>query len=410
MMREVCVTGIGVVAPIGIGYAAFRESLRAGRSGIRALPRPDDAAPLRVAGVVDIAFADHLAAPSIPGLDRVCLLARVAANQAIADAAITENAQWHSAGVYVGTGIGGVSALEAAYEEFFVRGGARIKPLTVVQAMSNAAAAQIALEHHCHGPVLTYSVACSSSAVAIGEAYRAIRHGYVDCVIAGGTEALLTPGTIRTWEALRTLALPDVADPAASCKPFSKNRTGLVLGEGAGMVVLESVEHARARGARIYARLAGYGCRTDATHMTKPDADGQTATMLAALADAGLPAGAIDYINAHGTATLAGDIVETNAIKRVFGDGAANLPVSSTKSMHGHCMGATGAIEFIAALAALNGGFLPPTINLSQAAPECDLDYVPNHAREGVALRNVMSNSFAFGGSNAVLIASRIDR
>ncbi|MBI3715121.1 MAG: beta-ketoacyl-[acyl-carrier-protein] synthase family protein [Betaproteobacteria bacterium] len=408
-MREVCITGIGVVAPIGVGYAAFQEGLRAGRSGIRALPRADESAPLRVAGVVDIAFADHLAAPSIPGLDRVCLLARVAANQAIADAAVADSSQWSAAGVYVGTGIGGVSSLEAGYEEFFVRGGARIKPLTVVQAMNNAAAAHIALEHRCHGPVLTYSVACSSSAVAIGEAYRAIRHGYVDCAIAGGAEALLTPGTIRSWEALRTLALPDAADPAASCKPFSKNRTGLVLAEGAGMVVLESVEHAKARGARIHAMLAGYGCRTDATHMTKPDADGQTATMLAALADAGLAAEAIDYINAHGTSTLACDIAETNAVKRVFGKRAENVPVSSSKSMHGHCMGATGAIEFIAALAALDGGFLPPTINLSQPDPECDLDYVPNRAREGVTLGNVMSNSFAFGGSNAVLIASRHD-
>ncbi len=407
MERQVCVTGVGVVAPVGTGFGSFQEGLRAGRSGIRALAQADEAAPLRVAGPVDIRFADYLPQASIPSMDRVALLARVAANEAIANAAVTDAGGWQGAGVYLGTGIGGVSALEAAFEEYFLRGGARVKPLTVVQAMNNAAAAHIALEHGCHGPVITYSVACSSSAIAIGEAYRAIRHGYADRVVAGGAEALLTPGTIRSWEALRTLALPDTANPAASCKPFSKNRTGLVLAEGAGMVVLESLDAARARGARIHAILSGYGCRTDATHMTKPDADGQTATMTAALKDAGLPPEAIGYINAHGTATLAGDVVETEAIKKVFGAHAKKLAVSSTKSMHGHCMGATGAIEFIAALSALMGGFLPPTINLSEPDPECDLDYVPNAARSGVALQHVMSNSFAFGGSNAVLIASR---
>ncbi len=409
MMREVCVTGIGVVAPVGTGFSAFSAGLLAGKSGVRALERNDGQTAMRVAGVVDINFAEHLPAPSIPGQDRTALMARVAAKEAMADALRGATPDWQGAGVYLGSGIGGVGALEAAYDEFFLRGGARIKPLTVVQAMNNAAAAHIALEYGCHGPVLTYSVACSSSAIAIGEATRAIRHGYADCIIAGGAEALLTPGTIKTWEALRTLAIPDAADPPASCKPFSKNRTGLVLAEGAGFVVLESLERARARGAMIHALISGYGCKTDATHMTKPDADGQSATMLAALADAGLAPDAIGYVNTHGTATLAGDIVETNAIKQVFGAHAAKMPVSSTKSMHGHCMGATGAIEFIAALAALKQGFLPPTINLSEPDPECDLDYVANQARTGVNLKHVMSNSFAFGGSNAVLIASRAD-
>ena len=407
--RRVCVTGMGAVTPIGVGVNDFAVGLKTGVSGIRMLPDDRSAlAPPRVAGVVDIDFRKYLQASRIPGLDRVSLLALTAANLATQDAVGAQPPNLAAAGVYIGTGIGGVGALETAYEEFFVRAGARIKPLTVVQAMNNAPAAHIAMEHGCHGPVLTYSTACSSSAMAIGEACRAIRHGYTGCALAGGTEAMLVPGTIRAWEALRTLAIPDASNPSTSCRPFSKGRTGLVLAEGAAVLVLEEFEQARARGARIYAMIDGYGCRTDATHLTKPDANGQAATMLAALTDAGLQVADIGYINAHGTATLAGDIVETQAIKLAFGEVAKTIPVSSTKSMHGHVMGATGAIEFIASVIALTRGFLPPTVNLVEPDPECDLDYVPNRARDGVELRHVMSNSFAFGGSNAVLIASRL--
>lgn len=415
--RRVCITGMGVVSPIGIGMDDFAVGLRSGVSGIRAIPNDGNVGSLpRVAGVVDIDFRKYLLPAKIPGLDRVSLLALTAAHLAIQDATLSAaNAQpssllpnLASAGVYIGTGIGGVGALETAYEEFFVRGGARVKPLTVVQAMNNASAAHIAIEYGCHGPVLTYSTACSSSAMAIGEACRAIRHGYTNCALAGGSEAMLVPGTIRAWEALRTLAIADAANPSASCRPFAKSRTGLVLAEGAAVVILEEFEQARARGARIHAMVDGYGCLTDATHLTKPDAHGQAATMAAALEDAGLRTIDVGYINAHGTATQAGDLVETQAIKLAFGDHAKKLAISSTKSMHGHVMGATGAIEFIASVVALTQGFLPPTINLIDPDPECDLDYVPNKAREGVQLRHVMSNSFAFGGSNAVLIASRI--
>jgi 3-oxoacyl-[acyl-carrier-protein] synthase II len=274
--------------------------------------------------------------------------------------------------------------------------------------MNNAAAAHIAIDFGCHGQSITYSTACSSSAIAIGEAARAIRSGAADIAIAGGTEALLTYGTIAAWQALRTLAIPDPANPQTACRPFSADRTGLVLAEGAGFVILEEEAHARARGARIRARLSGYGARTDAAHLTKPDPAGQSAAMRAALADAGLAPHDIGYINAHGTATLAGDVTETEAIKRVFGAHAARMPVSSTKSMHGHIMGATGAVEFIATLLAMEHGFLPPTINLNVPDPACDLDYVPNRARSGVRIAHAMSNSFAFGGSNAVLIASRL--
>ena len=407
-MRRVCVTGMGIAAPIGIGVGAVADALRKGRSGIREIDFGTGTPGRRVAGVVDIDFAAHLVPARIPGRDRVTLLALVAAQEAIRAAAVHGAAlDLSQAGVYFGTGIGGVGAIESAYEEFFVRGGARVKPLTVVQGMNNAAGANVAIEYGCHGPSITYSTACASSALAIGEGYRAIRGGHADVVIAGGSEALLLPGMYRAWEALRTLALPDAANPAASCKPFAKNRTGLVLAEGAAVVILESEDRARHRGAEILAMLSGYGSRTDATHLTKPDAAGQAAAMRDALREAALDPGAIGYINAHGTATIAGDVAETQAIKAVFGEHAARIPVTSSKSMHGHAMGATGAIEFVVALLALRGGFIPPTLNLAEPDPECDLDYVPDRSREGVTLRHVMSNSFAFGGSNAVLIASR---
>lgn len=411
-MRKVCVTGFGIVSSIGTGIDAFHASLLSGKSGIRIVHRAEAShvsPPTHVAGQVDINFAEHLPPTRIAGLDRVSLLALVAAQQAVQSANIGCTAlELQSAGVYIGTGIGGIHALESAYEDFFLRGGKRIKPLSVVQAMNNAAAAHIAMAYCCHGPVITYSTACSSSAMAIGEAYRAIKHGYANTVIAGGTEAMLTPGTLKGWDALRTLALPDTANPAASCKPFARDRTGLVLAEGAAVVVLEDAEHARRRGASIIAMLSGYGCGTDATHLTKPDAAGQAATMNSALEEAGLLAEKIDYINAHGTATIAGDIIESSAIKMVFGNRAYRVPVSSTKSMHGHVMGATGAVEFIASLVALQRSFIPPTMHLEQPDPECDLDYVANLSRQNVRLNHVMSNSFAFGGSNAVLIASRV--
>jgi 3-oxoacyl-[acyl-carrier-protein] synthase II len=275
--------------------------------------------------------------------------------------------------------------------------------------MNNAAAGHISIDYGLHGPNVTYSTACSSSAIAIGEACRTIRHGYVDAAIAGGAESLLTLGTIRAWEALRTLAVTDTDDPAASCRPFSKDRTGLVLAEGAGMVVLETLERAMDRGARIHCELIGYAARSDAMHLTRPGLEGQVEAMRLALADASVSPDEVDYINAHGTATIAGDAIETAAIKRVFGKRAFAIPVSSTKSMHGHLMGATGAVEFIAAILAMTRGAVPPTVHLRTSDPECDLDYVPNCAREGVALRTVMSNSFAFGGSNAVLIARAFD-
>jgi 3-oxoacyl-[acyl-carrier-protein] synthase II len=278
----------------------------------------------------------------------------------------------------------------------------------VLLAMNNAPAAWIGLEHGLTGPNLTFSTACSSSAVAIGEAARRIAAGEADVMIAGGAEAPLNFGTLKAWDALKTLATEDPDDPAASCKPFAKDRSGLVLGEGAAMLVLESWDRALARGAPILAELAGYGLCTDAVHITRPSVEGQARAMHRALADAALTPADIDYINAHGTGTQANDPVETAAIKQVFGDEARRIPVSSTKSMHAHLLGAAGAVELVAAILALGRAVIPPTINLRKPDPECDLDYVALEARAVKAPRAVMSNSFAFGGTNAVLIARSV--
>ena len=408
-MRKVAVTGLGVISPVGSGHDGFFSALLAGRSGIRRLSA--EFAPRlasRIGGEVDFDAAAFFAKPKLALLDRFSQFALVAVAQAIRDAGIEgDDPRKQSAGVYLGTGVGGAHTTEAGYVDLYLKAKDRLPPFTVVRAMNNAAAAHVSIDHGLRGPSLTYSTACSSSAVAVGEACRAIRHGYVDLAIACGAEALLTLGVIRAWEALRTLAAEDPQDPAASCRPFSRDRSGLVLGEGAGAVVLETVEHARARGAKIYAELAGYGVASDADHLTRPSQQGQAAAMRRALDDAGLDPESVGYINAHGTATLAGDPIETAAIKQVFGPHARRLAVSSTKSMHGHLMGATGVVEFIAAILALERRAVPPTAHLRVADPECDLDFVPDAGRTGVDLEAVMSNSFAFGGSNAVLVARR---
>jgi 3-oxoacyl-[acyl-carrier-protein] synthase II len=407
--RKVCITGVGVLTPIGNGTAAFLAGLQSGRSGIRAMHSDfSDRLAYNAFGIVDMPAACAVPRSRMAGLDRYSIFGLIAAHEAVADAGLIGHASLGAAILAVGTGMGGAESVQQGYEELLLRGGARLNPLVVVKGMNNAAAAHIAIDFGCHGQSLTYSTACSSSAIAIGEAARAIRGGHANLAIAGGTEALLTHGTIAAWQAMRTLAIPEPNHPETACRPFSADRTGLVLAEGAGFLILEEEGHARTRGARIYARLSGYGASTDATHLTKPDPTGQSAAMRAALTDAGLSPADIGYINAHGTATIAGDITETEAIKRVFEGGAARVPISSTKSMHGHLMGATGAVEFIASLLAMEHGFIPPTINLHQPDPACDLDYVPNQARLGVRLNHVMSNSFAFGGSNAVLIASRL--
>lgn len=410
-LRRVVITGIGLVSPLGNTPAIFFDNLIAGKSGIRRMDADFvDKLDTRIAAQVDFNPVQHFSKQQLTLLDRVSQFALYAAQQALTDSSLNlAELDKSRTGVYMGTGMGGATALEDSYKRLYLEGNHRLKPFTVLMAMNNAASSQIALEHGLQGPNLTYSTACSSSAVAVGEAYRAIRHGYADTMLAGGSEALLTFGTIKAWEALRTLAQEDADDAGASCKPFSANRSGLVLGEGCAVLVLEELASATQRGAHIYVELSGYGATNDYAHITQPSAQGQAAAMQSALNDAGLSAGDIGYINAHGTGTKLNDATETSAIKQVFGTGAAQIPVSSTKSMHGHLMGAAGAVELVATTLALLTNTLPPTINLHAPDSECDLDYVPNTAREVAPLRHAMSNSFAFGGTSAVLIVSRME-
>ena len=406
MPRRVAVTGIGIVAPVGAGEHAFLDGLLAGRSGIRRLDVSFSGRLAQgIAAPVDFDGRMHFPPQKLRMLDRFSQLALVAASQAMSGSGLELDAAERSrAGVFIGTGMGGGQTTDDGYQALYADGAARLPPFTVLMAMQNAAAAWIGIEHGLGGPNLTWSTACSSSAVAVGEAWRRIRDGEADVILAGGSEAPLNFGTLKAWEALRTLASEDPDDPAASCKPFARDRTGMVLGEGAAIVVLEDWEHARRRGARIRGELLGYGLSTDNEHITRPTVDGQARAMQLALQSAGLPAAAIDHINAHGTGTLANDATETAAIKRVFGERAYAIPISATKAMHGHLLGAGAAVELVATLLALEHGVLPPTINLVQRDPDCDLDYVAEGARAVPGVQVAMSNSFAFGGTNAVLV------
>jgi len=406
-VKPVAVTGMGVVSPLGGDCATFFAGLAQARSGIRHLQtRFPERLATRIGAPAQFDAARHFPAPRLRMLDRVSQMALVAAGEALAQShGALEGIDPRRAGAFVGTGMGGSETSDDGYFILYGENSDRVKPFSVLMAMNNAAAAWIGLDHKLEGPNLTYSTACSSSSVAVGEAARRIASGESDVMIAGGAEAPLTFGTMKAWEALKTLAGEDISDPAASCKPFAKDRSGLVLGEGAAMLVLEDADRARSRGANILAEITGYGLATDASHITRPSVEGQARAMRLALDDAGADAEAIGYINAHGTGTQANDPVETAAIKQVFGARAPAIPVSSTKSMHAHLLGAAGALELAASILAMREGVLPPTMNLRMPDPECDLDYVPNAARRVQGLRAVMSNSFAFGGTNAVLVA-----
>ena len=408
-MKRVAVSGLGVVSPLGNDVTSYFDALVQGRSGIRRLEGPHaERLTCRIGGTVAFDGAAHFPAAKLRMLDRVSQFALAAAMQAVGDAGIDLSGVDKSrAGVFVGTGLGGAETTDEGYHTLYAQQSDRLKPFSVLMAMVNAPASWIGLEYGLSGPNLTYSTACSSSAVAIGEAARRIASGEMDVAIAGGTEAPLNFGTVKAWEALKTLATEDKDDPSASCKPFARDRSGLVLGEGAAMVVLESEEHLRRRGGRARGAVLGYGLTTDAMHITRPSVEGQRDAMARALQDAGLAADEIGYVNAHGTGTAANDAVETAALKLVLGERAYRAPVSSTKSMHGHLLGAAGALEFVATLLALENGIAPPTINLRVPDPECDLDYVPLAARPIPSARAALSSSFAFGGTNAVLVAIR---
>ena len=404
-MRRVAVTGIGVVSPLGHSAEEVFEVARAGRSAIRRLDIPSaNRLVSPIAATVLFNGADHFEPAKLRMLDRVSQFALVAAKRALADSGnVLSVADRKRAGVFLGTGMGGINTIDDGYQTLYGENSDRIKPFMILMGMHNAPAAWIGIEHGFTGPNLTYSTACSSSAVAIGEAWLRLASGDIELALAGGAEAPLSLGSLKAWEALRTVALIDEADPSASCKPFSKNRSGMVLGEGAAMVLLESWDRAVGRGATIYGEITGYGLTTDTGHLTRPGIEGQAEAMRAALRSAAIDALAVDAINAHGTGTLANDSVETAAIKTVFGDRAGDIPISATKALHGHLLGASAALELVLSLMAMRHSVALPTMHLQVPDPACDLDYVANEARSGVTIRTMLSNSFAFGGTNAVL-------
>ncbi|HSW22500.1 MAG TPA: beta-ketoacyl-[acyl-carrier-protein] synthase family protein [Burkholderiaceae bacterium] len=398
----VAVTGIGLVSPHGDDPERMFDALMRGESAVHAV-FPELARP---AAAATLAFDESrwFTKLQLPGVDRVSRLAVAAASLALRDAGALDAAP-DRIGVYAGCGMGGAAALEAAYASG-QRGG-RVPPLTVPAFMPNAPAAHVAIRHGVQGPVLTYSVACASSAVALAEAARAVRRGDVDVAIAGGAEALIVPGVVSAWQALQTLASFQDGEAAHACKPFAANRNGFVLGEGAAFVVLESTERARRRHARVHAELAGSAITCDATHLTKPDSAGQQRTLRGALSDAGLAPRDVGYCNAHGTATQIGDVVECDALRAVWGDAADRLRVSSTKALHGHLLGAAGALEAVVTILALRRQQLPPNAHCETPDPQCGVHLVLQTQQAAVGLDAAISSSFAFGGTNAVLVFKR---
>jgi nodulation protein E len=360
------------------------------------------------AEVPDFDPSAWIPAAKLDALDRFSRLAGAAAAEAMEQAGLPGAApDPRRAGVSIGSAFGGISSEDEQFCRLY-RDGLRVHPLTIPRLMNNAAASYVAMAYGCEGPALSYGTACAAGGHAIGEAAELIRAGRADVMLAGGSDAPIAVGVMKAWEALRVLA-PEPADgPASACRPFSRDRRGLVVGEGAGVVVLEDWEHARRRGAVVLAELAGYGATADAGHLTQPGVRAPAQAMRLALEQARLTPAGVDYVNAHGTGTPLNDATETAVVKEVFGPCAASIALSSTKSMHGHAMGASAALELIAAIMALRHGIVPPTANYAEPDPDCDLDCVPNRPRER-RVRAAMSNSFGFGGLNAVLIVGPAD-
>ncbi|MBI5864584.1 MAG: beta-ketoacyl-ACP synthase II [Planctomycetes bacterium] len=409
--RRVVVTGLGAITPLGCSVSSFWDGLVSARSGIRSITA-FDASPFdaRFGGdCIDFKATDHLDIRQIKRMDRFAQLALVAAKQAFKDAGLP-NAGFvpTRAGVMIGTGIGGLTELEEQHKRLIDKGPSRVSAFTIPKLMTNAGSGHISIELGLQGPNTAVATACASAGNAMGDACNAIRHGVADIVVTGGAEAALTPLGLAAFAAMKALSTRNDS-PAIASRPWDRDRDGFVLSEGAGVLVFEEYEHAKARGARIYAEVLGIGATGDAGDMVQPDPEGKGSgrAMEVALRDARVSPGEIDYINAHATSTPLGDIAETNAVKRVFGAHAYKVAISSTKSATGHTLGASGGIEAIACLKALEHNTVPPTINLDNPGPECDLDYVPNVARDA-RLKTVMSNSFGFGGHNACLVFRRV--
>jgi 3-oxoacyl-[acyl-carrier-protein] synthase II len=409
--RRVVVTGLGLVTPLGTGVEKTWKSLCAGESGIRRISKFDPAGyDAQIAGeVTDFDPSQFIEKKEIKKMDTFIHYAVGAAQLAVDDARLKVAPEEATrVGVYIGSGIGGLGSIEHYHDILKEKGPGRVSPFFIPMTIINLASGQVAIRIGAKGPNSCAVTACATGNHCIGDAYRLIQRGDADVMVAGGAEAAVTPLGVAGFAAAKALSFRN-DEPTRASRPFDKDRDGFVLGEGAGVVVIEELEHARRRGARIYGEVAGYGMNSDAYHITAPPEEGEGAVrcMELALKDAGIGKEQIGYINAHGTSTMA-DAIETHAIKTVFGERAYGIPVSSTKSMTGHLLGAAGGIEAVFSILALTHGILPPTINLENPDPACDLDYVPNKAR-AVAIKAALSNSFGFGGVNACLIFKRVD-
>ena len=409
---RVVVTGLGAVTPLGITVGTYWDGLVSARSGIRTIQR-FDASPfaVRIGGeCVDYDPAQHLEHRVAKRLDRFAQLAFVAAKMAYQDSALQDGKfDPIRAGVILGTGIGGLTELEEQHKRLLAKGPSRVSAYTIPKLMANAAAGHISITFNLQNVSASVATACASAGNAMGEALSMIRRGRADLIMTGGCEAALTPLGLSAFAAMKRALSTRNDDPAAASRPFDKDRDGFVLSEGAGLLIFEELEHAMRRNARLYAEVIGFGATSDACDMVQPDPDGKGAAraMAAALADARLNPDELDYINAHGTATPLGDVAETKAVKAVFGPAARKLAISSTKSAIGHLLGASGGVEAIATLKAMEHNTLPPTLNLDHPDPECDLDYVPCIARDA-KVHTAMSNSFGFGGHNASIIFRKL--
>jgi len=407
--RRVVVTGMGAVTPLGLGVDAFWEGLVQGRSGVGPITQFDASAfSTRIAAEVkDFDPTDFMDKKDARRMDRFAQFAVAGARMALEDAGISDNVDWERVGVLIGSGIGGIHTFEEQCRNLFEKGPDRVSPFFVPMMIPDMAAGQVSILLGAKGHNACTVTACASGSHSIGDAFKVIQRGQADVMITGGTEAAVSALSMAGFCAARTLSTRN-DEPERASRPFDKDRDGFVLGEGAGILILEELEHAKARGAKIYAEIIGYASTGDAYHITAPapEGDGARRAMLAALEDAGVEPGDVDYINAHGTSTEYNDKFETMAIKAVFKEAAYRIPVSSTKSMTGHLLGAAGGVEAIATCKALAEQVIPPTINYETPDPECDLDYVPNQARPA-QLEIAISNSFGFGGHNAVLVFRR---
>ena len=413
MGRRVFITGLGLIAPHGEDPESVFDRIYQGDSAVRMVR----------SGTVDfgsdlpLATADFTPKDRIPKTQKLFMarasqMAVVAAEGALQSSGLfgvgQEGPEDGEIGVYMGCGLGGAEILQEGYRTYFVRQSRRGRPSTVPMIMASGPASHISMRFGLHGPTHTYSIACASSTVAIGEAFRAIRDGYLDTALSGGAEAMLNDGSIAAWERLGVLASSHTDGPEASSRPFDLERTGFVLGEGAALLVLEAESALQERAVDPIAEIIGYGVSSDAFSLTEPHAAGQEAAMRSAITDADIEREEVQYVNAHATGTPSGDPIEIEAIKSIFEDHASNLAVSSTKSVHGHLVGASGALETAISAIALQKGRIPPTANLTHPDPSCDLDCVPEYGREAPELTVAISNSFAFGGSNATLVLRKV--